>query len=658
VEQSSLGRKCVAEAVGTYILVLLGVGSVHAAVLTGAQVGIWQVAVVWGGAVAMAIYAAGAVSGAHINPAITVAMAAFRGFPLRRVPAYVLSQLLGAVLAAGTLYVLFGGVLGQFEHAAGLVRGQAGSELSAMVYGEYFPNPATAQAMKWTPHAVTHAGAMLAEGIGTAFLAFVVFAVTDPRNAGRPGRRLRPLLIGLAVAAAISVIAPLTQAGLNPARDFGPRLFAYFAGWGPIAIPGPRGGFFTVYILAPILGALTGAGAYQYLIRPAMSAASEAKTHVTTIRRIAMPPVQLILVGGFLGSGKTTLLWQAATRLAAAGKRVGLITNDQAADLVDTGLLTEQGMNVREVAGSCFCCNFPALIAAAESLRSDVRADVLVAEPVGSCTDLSATLLQPLKDKFAQDFVLSPLSVLADPQRLREVLVGVPGRLHDSAAYIIRKQLEEADVIVLNKTDLLSPAERGELLDLVGEHFPAAEVRCLSALTGQGVDDWLQAVLAAGATSGGRIAEVDYDTYAEGEAVLGWLNAAIDLTGTAGGEPPDWRAFCLGLMVGLGEDCRRRGVEVGHVKCLLTAGGGRLVANLTRTDGQVALRGEIPHSANRSALVLNARVQMPPEELESLVRARLRQAAGSGIAADVTHLRSLSPGRPNPTHRYDRLVEL
>jgi G3E family GTPase len=151
-----------------------------------------------------------------------------------------------------------------------------------------------------------------------------------------------------------------------------------------------------------------------------------------------MPTVQLILVGGFLGSGKTTLLWQAATRLAAAGKRVGLITNDQAPDLVDTGLLTEQGMNVREVAGSCFCCNFPALIAAAESLRNDVRADVLIAEPVGSCTDLSATILQPLKDKFAQDFVLSPLSVLADPQRLREVLVGVPGRLHDSAAYIIR----------------------------------------------------------------------------------------------------------------------------------------------------------------------------------------------------------------------------
>ena len=282
MQEPSLVRRCVAEVVGTYILVFFGVGSVHTAVLTGAQVGIWQVGVVWGVAIALAIYATGAVSGAHINPAITIAMTAFRGFPVRRVPAYVLSQLLGAVLAAGTLYVLFGGVLGQFEHAAGLVRGQAGSELSAMVYGEYFPNPATAQAMKWTPDAVTHAGAMLGEGIGTAFLAFFVFAVTDKRNPGGPGGRALPMLIGLTVSIVISVIAPLTQADLNPTRDFGPRLFAYFAGWGAIAIPGPRGGFFTVYILAPILGALAGAGAYQYLIRPALATLATEPTPLRT----------------------------------------------------------------------------------------------------------------------------------------------------------------------------------------------------------------------------------------------------------------------------------------------------------------------------------------------------------------------------------------
>lgn len=265
-ESRTLLRKCLAEAVGTFFLAFFGVGSVHAAVLTGAQQGIWQVAIVWGAAISLAIYATGAVSGAHMNPAMTVSFAVFRGFPWRHMPPYVFSQFLGAFVAAGVLHVLFSGILLQFESAHGIVRGAVGSELSAMVYGEYFPNPATAVGLHWTPQAVGLAQAMLAEGIGTAFLAFFIFAVTDVRNGSGPGTRLLPVCIGLTVSILISVIAPLTQAGFNPARDFGPRLFAYFAGWGPIAIPGPRGGFFTVYILSPVLGAIGGAALYQYVV--------------------------------------------------------------------------------------------------------------------------------------------------------------------------------------------------------------------------------------------------------------------------------------------------------------------------------------------------------------------------------------------------------
>jgi glycerol uptake facilitator protein len=267
MECKPLWRECIGEALGTFILVLFGVGSVHAAALTGAQSGLWQVAVVWGVAVALAIYAVGAVSGAHINPAMTVAFAVFRKFPIRKVGPYVLSQLVGAFLAAALLYALYGGVLARFEQSHGLVRGQPGSERSAMAYGEYFPNP-TAQDP--SPETVSLAQAMLAEGVGTAMLAFLVFAVTDRHNPGRPNGSLFALFIGLSVAIIISIIAPLTQAGLNPARDFGPRLLAYLAGWGDIAIPGPRGGFFTVYILAPILGAVAGAAAYEFLLHSAM----------------------------------------------------------------------------------------------------------------------------------------------------------------------------------------------------------------------------------------------------------------------------------------------------------------------------------------------------------------------------------------------------
>ena len=113
----------------------------------------------------------------------------------------------------------------------------------------------------------------------------------------------------------------------------------------------------------------------------------------------------------------------------------------------------------REVTGSCFCCNFPALLDAALTLENRLHADVLVAEPVGSCADLSATILQPLKDRHARDFRLARLSVVADPLRIEAALAPQVTDLHPSAAYIVRKQLEEADLIVLNKADLLSAAD-------------------------------------------------------------------------------------------------------------------------------------------------------------------------------------------------------
>ncbi|MBT7300795.1 MAG: MIP family channel protein [Victivallales bacterium] len=261
-------RAYVAELIGTFLLVFFGVGVVHAAVLTGAQSGLWHVAVVWAVGVSLAIYASAAHSGAHLNPALTVSFVVFRRFPLRRAVPYVVAQVLGAFLAAAVLYVLFGGVLAHFEATHGLVRGAPGSELAAMVYGEYFPNPGIAKELSWAPSVVSLPTAMLAEAIGTGLLAFFVFALTHPRNAAAPGTKLAPVFIGLTVAAIISILAPLTQAGLNPARDFGPRLFAWFAGWGRIAIPGPRGGFFAVYILAPILGALVGSAVFQFGLVP------------------------------------------------------------------------------------------------------------------------------------------------------------------------------------------------------------------------------------------------------------------------------------------------------------------------------------------------------------------------------------------------------
>lgn len=280
---SSLTARCFAEALGTFLLVFFGCGAVHVAILTGALVGLWQVAIVWGIAIMVAIYVVGGISGAHINPAVTLALASWGRFRWSDVAPYIIAQVIGAFLAAAVLFTLFGPFLTEREKEAGVVRGEPGSEITAMCYGEYFPDPG--RLSKATYSSVEHSklnelvpegAAFLAEVLGTMILALVVFALTDERNSAAPLGRMAPVFIGLTVAALIAVIAPLTQACFNPARDFGPRLFAAMAGWGAIALPGPRGmGFLTVYILAPILGAFAGGGWYTRILRPSFPKQAE-----------------------------------------------------------------------------------------------------------------------------------------------------------------------------------------------------------------------------------------------------------------------------------------------------------------------------------------------------------------------------------------------
>lgn len=255
------------EYVGTLILVFFGVGSVMAAVATGAQAGLWQVAVVWAIGVSLAIYATAAYSGAHINPAITLVAAVYDRMPIQRVVVYWIAQMAGAITATFILYMIFHEAILELERQHGLLRGGPGSELSAMVFGEYFPNPAVFGSDEKAWRIVSVKTAFLAEMVGTAFLAFMVGALTSERNMARPPAGATAVMIGLTVAAIISVIAPLTQAGLNPARDLGPRIVAYILGWDEIAIPGPRGGWLIVYVAGPCVGALIGGGIQRLLAK-------------------------------------------------------------------------------------------------------------------------------------------------------------------------------------------------------------------------------------------------------------------------------------------------------------------------------------------------------------------------------------------------------
>lgn len=363
---------------------------------------------------------------------------------------------------------------------------------------------------------------------------------------------------------------------------------------------------------------------------------------------------KLILVGGFLGAGKTTLLWQAARHLVGQGRRVGLITNDQAPQLVDTGFLQEYGFQVGEIAGGCFCCRFQDLVRTADKLIEQMRPDVLIGEPVGSCTDLSATVLQPVKDLYPENYEVLPFSVLIAPNRLREVLKpDGESLLHESARYILQKQLEEADRIVVNKVDTLTEAEREGLAELLAAKYPGTPVSFIAALEGRGVGEWLEAVLAPGQAAGQRIVEVDYDIYAEGEAVLGWLNATAQLSV---GEATDWRAYCLALMGALQGRMRARAAEIAHLKILLSTAKGFHIANLTQLGGEPLVQGTIGGEPRGAQLVINARVELAPEELRGIVEEALREVSAGRVGIEELAIQSLSPGRPEPVHRYTRVV--
>jgi glycerol uptake facilitator protein len=264
---SPLRRALIGEITGTFILVFFGCGSVMSQVITGAQVGLWQVAVVWGFGVTLAIYATRAASGAHLNPAVSLAFLWRRPemFPRSRLVPYWTAQMTGAFLAAATLYACYSPFIRRFEALHHLRRGQPGSELSAMAFGEYGPNPAIFGSLPATQTLLSPVGVMLVEALGTAMLAFFIFTLTDPRNGRGTISDLAPFFVGFSVAIIISVLAPLTQAGLNPARDLGPRLFALLAGWGAIALPGPSG-IWWAYVVGPLAGAPLGAYLYDLLI--------------------------------------------------------------------------------------------------------------------------------------------------------------------------------------------------------------------------------------------------------------------------------------------------------------------------------------------------------------------------------------------------------
>jgi len=274
LQLAPLAGACVGEFIGTFVLMLVGDGAVAAAVFTGAIDG-WGVAVMWGLAVTFAIYVASPISEAHFNPAVTLTMALFRSFPAKRILPYIASQIAGAFTAAACVYWLWHGFWQPTAEKLGVQIGGPGSQKLMAVFSCFYPNPGGVGVDASAMARVSTSGAFFVEVVLTAFLLLMILALTEAEKPGLPQAGLGPVFVGLTVTVIVGMGGPLTMDAVNPVRDFGPRLFAYTAGFGEIAFPGPRGNEWWLYIVAPLIGGPLGAAVYEYLVRRFWSATKQ-----------------------------------------------------------------------------------------------------------------------------------------------------------------------------------------------------------------------------------------------------------------------------------------------------------------------------------------------------------------------------------------------
>ncbi len=358
------------------------------------------------------------------------------------------------------------------------------------------------------------------------------------------------------------------------------------------------------------------------------------------------------MLGGFLGAGKTTAIARLAAHYVAAGKNVALVTNDQAYDLVDTHTLRAGGFDVGEVPGACFCCKFDDLVDTINGLSEKQVPDIVIAEPVGSCTDLVATVIQPMQELFGDRFELGPLVVLLKPEHGRKILgEAVDGKrrrgFSPKAEYIFLKQLEEADAIAINKIDKLSDEQQQDLLQRLSHRFPDTPAFGVSARDGQGFDRLIDAASAVQKRTWSAM-EMDYETYAQGEAELGWLNCQITARAS---ERFSLDQLTLKLVQSIADQLAADECEVAHLKVLGQTLSDTAVANLVGGDSrpELSLASEI--KTGSADVLVNARVAADPELLAEMVQSSAAAVAGElGISLEVGNIQRFRPAPPQPTH--------
>lgn len=356
---------------------------------------------------------------------------------------------------------------------------------------------------------------------------------------------------------------------------------------------------------------------------------------------------RLILLGGFLGSGKTTLMVELGKRLADQGRTVGVITNDQGELLVDTAFAASAGLAAGEVQNGCFCCNFTTFVSNIDRIVREASPDYLIAEPVGSCTDLVATVVTPLS-LYHQGLVeLAAYLVLVDAPRL----VGEYAELNLSQPItprevLVSHQIAEANRLVLSKTDAVSDADVETARRTLQALNEDAEILSCSARTGDGLEEILSDVESGRPVTVPAAVDIDYEVYAAAEAEMGWYNGRADLVAVADAFDPEAIAFDLAMQIG-----EELGGALIHGKILVTTETGSIKVSVVGGVLQADVAREGSDTVERAGLTVNLRATVEPNALAETAGEVIRRTTAESATVEHYDHRALIPGTPVPEHR-------
>lgn len=353
----------------------------------------------------------------------------------------------------------------------------------------------------------------------------------------------------------------------------------------------------------------------------------------------------LALTGGFLGSGKTTAIMNACKVLISQHKKVAVITNDQGDQQVDSALIKTIGIMVKEVGNGCFCCQYHELENHIQQLDVSEHPDFIFAESVGSCTDLIATLVKPLSKRKPDLKVV--ISVFADAGFLSAVMEGRTLFADESIRYIYKKQLEEADVLVINKTDTITTSQLDRVDKVIQYENQGKTIIHQNSL--EDVAAWLSSLDQFNALVSRQSLKIDYSIYGDGESKLAWLDKSLVIKAPHG----NGAFIARGLIRSVFDQLRHYNYQIGHLKFFIEGHNWHQKISFTATSiaGEVSINQE---NVFHLKMLINARVQTEPRYLKKLVDDVIDRTRKTSMCM-VEEVREavFKPGYPMPVHRED-----